>query len=146
MPHVLVENGTVIGLDLTDSPPAGYVIAPDYVSPGFTFDGLAFSAPTSLPYEPVPPGISDRQFFHILALDGLITEAEALTAVKTGDAPEAFEAFIASLPETERFSARMLVEGATTFERAHPLTDAFGALYGMTPEEIDDLWRRAAAL
>jgi hypothetical protein len=98
------------------------------------------------PPEPVPNNISDRQFFHILAVDGLITEAEALAAVKTGDAPAAFETFIASLSEGERFHARMLLEGATTFERDHPLTDAFGSMYGMTSDEIDDLWRRAAAL
>lgn len=104
----------------------------------------AFDPPPEI--VPVPESISDRQFFHILAVDGLITEAEALAAVKTGDAPAAFEAFIASLPEGQRFNARMLLEGATTFERRHPLTEAFGALYGMTPEEIDDLWRRASAL
>jgi hypothetical protein len=98
------------------------------------------------PPEPVPESISDRQFFHILAVDGLITEAEALAAVKTGDAPAAFEAFIASLPEADRFSARMLLEGATTFRRDHPLTAAFGTMHGMTPEQIDDLWRRASAL
>lgn len=95
---------------------------------------------------PVPSAISDRQFFHILAVDGFITEAEALAAVKTGDPPAAFETFIASLPESERFSARMLLEGATTFERNHPLTNAFGTMYGMTAEQIDDLWRRASAL
>lgn len=99
---------------------------------------------------PVPPHvpsvISDRQFFHVLATDGLITQAEALTAVKTGDPPAAFETFIASLPEGERFSARMLLEGATTFERNHPLTNAFGTMYGMTADQIDDLWRRASLL
>lgn len=98
------------------------------------------------PAPPTPPSISDRQFFHILAIDGLITEAEALAAVKTGDAPAAFETFIASLPEGDRFNARMLLEGATTFERSHPLTAAFGGMYGMTAEQIDDLWRRASAL
>lgn len=96
--------------------------------------------------DPVPHSISDRQFFHILAVDGLITQAEALAAVKTGDAPVAFETFIASLPESERFNARMLLEGATTFRRDHPLTIAFGSMYGLTPGEIDDLWRRAAVL
>jgi hypothetical protein len=102
--------------------------------------------PTEEPVPYVPPEISDRQFFHTLALDGLITEAEALTAVKTGDAPAAFEALIASLPESERFSARMLLEGATVFRRDHPLTNAFGTMYGMTSEQIDDLWRRASML
>lgn len=107
---------------------------------------LAAQAEAANAPEPVPDSISDRQFFHILAVDGLITEAEALAAVKTGDAPAAFEAFIASLPEGQRFNARMLLEGATTFRRDHPLTDAFGSMYGMTPEEIDDLWRRASVL
>lgn len=102
--------------------------------------------PTEEPTPYTPPSISDRQFFHILAIDSLITEAEALTAVKTGDAPAAFETFIESLPEGERFNARMLLEGATTFERNHPLTAAFGGMYGMTSGEIDDLWRRASAL
>lgn len=96
--------------------------------------------------QPTPAEISDRQFFHVLALDGLISEAEALAAVKTGDAPAAFDAFIASLPEEQRFGARMLLEGATTFRRDHPLTEAFGAMYGMTSQEIDDLWRRASLL
>lgn len=96
--------------------------------------------------EPTPPSISDRQFFHILAIDGHITEAEALAAVKTGDPPAAFETFIGSLPEGQRFGARMLLEGATTFERNHPLANAFGTMYGMTSEQIDDLWRRASVL
>lgn len=107
---------------------------------------LAAQAELANTPEPVPESISDRQFFHILAMDGLITEAEALAAVKTGDAPAAFETFIASLPEEERFSARMLLEGATMFRRDHPLTNAFGSMYGLTSEQIDDLWRRASAL
>ena len=94
----------------------------------------------------VPQEISDRQFFHILAVDGLITEAEALAAVKTGDMPDAIETFIINLPEADRFNARMLLEGATTFRRDHPLTNAFGAMYGLTAGNIDDIWRRASTL
>lgn len=94
----------------------------------------------------VPPGISDRQFFQALAMNGLISEVEALAAVKTGDMPAAINAFVASLPTEEQFAAKMLLSGATTFLRDHPLTNAFGALYGMTPEQIDDLWRQAASL
>ncbi|MBB4066281.1 hypothetical protein [Gellertiella hungarica] len=95
---------------------------------------------------PVPEEISDRQFFHALAKAGLITEAEALAAVKTGDMPEAINDFVNTLPEDDRFDARMLLEGATIFRRSHPLTAAFGALYGMEPSDIDDLWRDAASL
>lgn len=39
MPHVLIENGVVVQLDLTGNPPEGYVEAPDYVQPGYTYDG-----------------------------------------------------------------------------------------------------------
>ena len=116
------------------------------LEPGETEQATIVAEYEDLLASPVPLEISDRQFFHILAIDGLITEAEALAAVKTGDAPAAFETFIASLPEGDRFNARMLLEGATTFERNHPLTAAFGGMYGMTSEEIDDLWRRASAL
>lgn len=145
MPHALIENGVVTQLWLPDNPPDQYVEVPPHVQPGYLFDGDAWIAP-DLPPADTPFSISDRQFFHILAVDGLITEAEALAAVKTGDAPAAFETFIASLPEGDRFNARMLLEGATTFERNHPLTAAFGGMYGMTSEEIDDLWRRASDL
>lgn len=98
------------------------------------------------PPPPVPEEISDRQFFHALAKAGLITEAEALAAVKTGDMPQAINDFVNTLPEADRFDARMLLEGATIFRRSHPLTAAFGALYGMEPSEIDGLWRDAASL
>lgn len=145
MAYALIEEGVVLQLWLPENAPNGYVAVPDFVQPGYLFDGSTFTAPAPEP-EPVPSAISDRQFFHVLATEGLITETEALTAVKTGDPPAAFENFIASLPDNERFSARMLLEGATTFRRDHPLTAAFGTMYGMTSEQIDDLWRRASVL
>lgn len=90
--------------------------------------------------------ISDRQFFHALAKNGMISETEALNAVKTGDLPQAFEALINSLPLEQQFDARILLEGAMTFDRNHPLTEAFGQMYGMTTEQIDDLWKFAGSL
>jgi len=90
--------------------------------------------------------ISDRQFFHALALSGMITQDEALTAVKIGTLPAAFEVFVGGLPTDDQFNARMLLEGATTFKRSHPLTAAFGAMSGMTPTQIDALWQLAAGL
>jgi hypothetical protein len=96
--------------------------------------------------EPVPSTISDRQFFQQLAVGGLITESEALAAVQTGTLPAALVAFIDQLPAEQQFPARMLLTGATSFERAHPLTDAFGSMYGMNGEQVDQLWRDAAKL
>ena len=105
----------------------------------------AFSAPEPEP-EPVPSEISDRQFFQELANRELITEAEAEDAVASGVIPASLLALVEGLPAGQQFSARMFLKGATRFERGHPMTKAIGFAYGMTSEEIDDLWRSAFAL
>lgn len=94
----------------------------------------------------VPQTISDRQFFQQLAIAGVITQEEALAAVKTGDIPSAPSGFIAALDDAARFNAEMLLSGATVFQRNHPLTDAIAAAQGMTPAQVDDFFRAAAAL
>ena len=86
------------------------------------------------------PLISDRQFFQGLALQGFITTAEALDAVKTGALPQQIEAMVATLPESEQFSARMLLSGATTFQRTHPLVSVLGDMMKMTAQELDEFW------
>lgn len=105
--------------------------------------------PAVLPPSPattVPASISDRQFFQQLAVDGIITRAEALAAVKTGDVPAALAGIVDALPEADRFGAEMLLSGATVFERTHPLSIAIGKARGMTPSDIDAFFRAAAAL
>ena len=98
--------------------------------------------------EPPPPDISDRQFFQILAMHGLITQEEALAAVKTGEIPALFRTYVDHIDDPqEQFAVRMLLSGATTFERRHPLIDRLGdELLKLTPKDIDDLWREAAGL
>lgn len=98
------------------------------------------------PAAPVPDTISDRQFFQQLAIAGIISQEEALAAVKTGDIPAALSGFIAALDDAARFNAEMLLSGATIFARNHPLTDAIAAAQGMKPEQVDDFFRAAAAL
>lgn len=93
----------------------------------------------------VPGSISDRQFFQQLAIDGVITEAEAL-ASNAAVIPAPLLAIINALPAEQRFPAKMLVSGATTFERSHPMTEVIGAARGMNAEEIDEFFRAAAAL
>ena len=95
---------------------------------------------------PVPAEISDRQFFQQMAIEGRITEQEALDAVGSGVIPSAMDALIDQLPSEQRFAARMLVRGATTFRRDHPVTDLIGQLYGMSGDLIDETWRKAAEL
>jgi hypothetical protein len=114
----------------------------DEDDPRWQADAEPFVPPPAL----VPASISDRQFAQGLAGAGLITEAEALTWVRTGDLPAAIEAYVESRPAGERFAARMVLSGATIFERAHPLTAAFGAAVGMDDTALDTFWRDCAAL
>ncbi|MCW2242275.1 tail fiber assembly protein [Azospirillum canadense] len=95
---------------------------------------------------PVPTSISDRQFFQQLATVGIISQAEALAAVKTGAIPAALAGILDALPDDQKFAAEMLLSGATTFERAHPLSVAIGTARGMTAAEVDAFFRAAAAL
>ncbi|WP_232629170.1 hypothetical protein [Methylobacterium sp. Leaf118] len=97
--------------------------------------------------QPVPPIISDRQFAQRLAEIGIITRDEALAFVKRGDVPAALQAAIDAIPgEADRFAADMQVSGATVFERSHPSTLALAQALGWSSAQMDDLWRRAAAL
>jgi hypothetical protein len=93
---------------------------------------------------PVPPVVTDRQLFQALAAEGLVPPAEALAAVRTGELPAAFRTVLDAMPEGERFAAEMVLSGATSFERGHPLTAAIGAGLGLSPEGIDELFRAAA--
>lgn len=96
---------------------------------------------------PRPGTISDRQFFQGLALQSFITEAEALEAVKTGVLPAALETIVAGIADpAAQFAARMILSGATMFERDHPMVATIGAAQGMTDAQIDDFWRFCATL
>lgn len=106
----------------------------------------AYTPPPPEP-EPVPAEISRRQFFQILEKRGLITKAEALSALTTGTLPAAFEAVIADIPtEDGQFDARMLLVGASMFRRDSALVPVFAAHVGYTSEQTDQLWRDGAAL
>lgn len=96
---------------------------------------------------PTMPIISDRQFFQQAAIDGIITQAEALAAVKTGEVPVVLQTIVDGIPDdTERFAAQMLLSGATTFNRNHPLTEAVGQSLGWSAQQIDNFFLSAALL
>lgn len=101
--------------------------------------------PATLP-PPVPYSISDRQFFQQLAVMQLITEQEAEDAVANGTLPATLAALIEFLPEQARHPARMLLKGATVFERNHEMTDTIAWLYGFDSDAVDELFHAAAAL
>lgn len=94
---------------------------------------------------PVPSAISDRQFAQQLAIEGVITQAEALAWAARGELPDALEALVAQLGE-QQFSARMLLSAATAYERGHPLTATLGGLLGYDGAQLDALWQSASVL
>lgn len=119
--------------------------APFEVTPAEPKQGFAASEDA---VAPVPPVISDRQFAQVLALDGVITEAEALAWAARGELPSAMVTALQAIPEEggARFGAEMLLSAATTYERAHPLVGTLGVLLGRDGAALDDIWRRGAAL
>ncbi|MBC9876335.1 hypothetical protein G8O24_03110 [Bradyrhizobium sp. INPA01-394B] len=102
--------------------------------------------PYIVPAAAVPPAISDRQFFQQLALQGIVSQDDALAAVRTGVIPAALQQLINGLPADEQFGATMIVAGATTFERWHPLTIAIATAYGWSSDQLDTFFRAAAVL
>lgn len=109
-----------------------------------TAPGVLTHVPDTAETLVVPVAISDRQFFQTLAERGLITQAEALAAVKTGDIPAAMTAIVADMPPEGQFQAEMLLSGATEFRRSHALVEAFGAAMGWSANDIDVFWIEAA--
>lgn len=114
---------------------------------------LELIPPEELPPPPqpevfVPPLIiSDRQFFQQAAIDGYITQADALAAVQTGFIPLPLQSIVDQIPDAnERFTAEMLLSGATIFVRDHPLVAEIGTAFNMTPSQIDTFFRNAMAL
>ena len=114
--------------------------------PGGSIYGAKFANGIVTPKPKTLPDISDRQFFQQLALMGKITNAEALAAVRTGAIPAAMQEFIDTLPTAQQFDAEMVLSGAKTFQRNHPLVTAFAGALGFTNDDTDALWVAAAKL
>lgn len=91
------------------------------------------------------PDISDRQFFQQLCIDKLITEEEAL-ASNAAVIPSAILTLINNLPEEMRFPAKMLISGATVFERNHPMTTTLGAMLNWSDDQLDNFFMKASQL
>jgi hypothetical protein len=94
----------------------------------------------------VPQVISDRQFFQQLAVQAVITEDDAIAAVATGTLPVSMDQIIATLPLDQQFGAKMLLKGATQFDRQHPMVAVLGGALGWNSAQLDALWTGAAVL
>lgn len=98
---------------------------------------------------PVPPlqqTIDRRQFFQASADKGMISEEEALEAVRHGTIPPKMQAGLDTLPPDEKFAAEMYLSGSPEFNRDHPMIVKFAQIMGMPPAAMDDMWRFAATL
>ncbi len=97
--------------------------------------------------EPIPDDISRRQFFQQLTVMDIITKAEALAAMQGGAIPAPLQAIIDALPtEDDQFQAQMLIVGAASFNRLHPLAETVRLAMGWTDQQKDDFWREAYQL
>lgn len=131
---ITLPNGDQVWAPVVGQDYGGYVLEEWYEMP-----------PPAPP--PTMPIISDRQFFQQAAIDGIITQAEALAAVKTGEVPVVLQTIVDGIPDdTEKFAAQMLLSGATTFNRNHPLTEAVGQSLGWSSQQIDNFFLSAALL
>src|ERR1700730_4659558 len=99
--------------------------------------------PYVAPPPPVPESISDRQFFQQLAVAGIITQDQAL-ASNAAVIPAPLLTIINAMPSDQQFAAKMLVSGATVFDRNHPMTIGIGTAYGWISDQIDAFFTAAA--
>jgi len=96
---------------------------------------------------PVPDEISRRQFCQGLAVAGLITKQEAIAFIQGSALPSAIQAIVDGMTDEEAaFEATMLLLGAGSFFRSHPLVLIFAMAQSMTEAEVDDFWRLCHAL
>lgn len=94
----------------------------------------------------IPPVISDGQFFGQLALDGVITFAEA-EATSDGTIPDLLLNVINAISdETLRFKVRMKVRTATSYERTHPYTLLLAQALGWSDTQLDHIWLEGSKL
>lgn len=94
----------------------------------------------------LPMILSRRQFFQIAAMKGMITQQEALDAVRTGVIPQLMQTGLDTLPPDQKFAAEMMLSGAGEFDRHHPLVEQFGQVMGLPPAALDQIWEQGMLL
>lgn len=147
MTKFYVQNdGSYIGGFDGAEPPAGAIevsSAPDDARQNYDF---AANAWLPLP-EPVPEEISRRQFCQGLAVAGMITKPEAIAFIQGSALPSAMQVIVDGMTDEDAaFEATMLLLGAGSFFRSHPLVLIFAMAQSMTESQVDDFWRLCASL
>lgn len=143
MRYALIKDGKVENVIEWDGvseyqPPDGYIMLPaDQV----VSVGLNVLLPGQV------PDISDRQFFQQAAIMGLITQDEALQAVKVGAIPATLQAIVDMISDPNaKFAANMMLSGATIFQRSNALTEQVGMAMGWTSDQLDQFFLSASLL
>lgn len=135
------------------NPPAGKMVCGvvyELINNGIVTTPILCDVP--LPIVPTPPpvlpvtAISRRQFFQQLAINKIITQTEALAAVKTGEIPPEFTAILTALPVAEQFSVEMILSGATEFDTNNTLTTQLATQFGWTADYLQTFWDQASLL
>lgn len=94
----------------------------------------------------IPEIISRRQFYEQLEVDGIISEAEALAAMKTGTLPAALQAVVDGMTDARaKYDAEMKLVGATDFYRSSALVMVFAIVIGWDEQRVDQFWIDAEA-
>lgn len=113
---------------------------------GGTYDGLVWRDQSPMPTRaeveakmaeaeptPIPEKVSLRQFRMALRRAGMF---EAVNALKTSEL----------LTTQQKTDVEDFLEYSNEIERAHPMIASLAPLVGVTPEQIDDIFRAASSL
>lgn len=95
--------------------------------------------------EPVPSEVADWQFAGQAAVEGIITQQEALDWAGSGKVPQVLWTAVdgAIKDPDQHFQVSMLLVGAKSYLRANPLVPLLGAVLNKDAAGLDQFWRDA---
>jgi hypothetical protein len=149
--YVKVEDGVVVNRAIFDEPmPPDW---PDYASwvhnevaqIGWTYDGTDFVGPPPAVDETIY-AITNRQFYQHLALAGVISQQEALDAVRGAIPPALATAVGKNASGDALFNVQMFLASATLFPREHPVVEQLATAMEWSKDYADQVWRNARKL
>jgi hypothetical protein len=146
MSYTLQANSTSIRRDAD-----GAIIPPDPANADYqayeAWVGAGNTpAPAPAPVAVIPAQVTRKQFFQAAAQQGIITQAEALSAIPGVAIPAVLATAIAQLPSGEQFAAQTAIVGDQNFYRNDPFVAALSAAMGQTTGQVDALFTLAATL
>jgi hypothetical protein len=133
-----------MGSDNTETAPA----------PIYYVDGEPAEMPDALreiwqstPADPVPAAVARTQALWV-AMEEVLPDGRALDTALQEDADAALAATAQLAPtDPQRIAAKRMqifLRDVVTWERAHPMIEEMRVRYGLTVNEVDDLFRKAS--